>query len=113
MSGGAGQAPGHERDHGDGGHGFVGIGASFVVADQAAAAVQPAQGAFDDPTAWQDHEALHVVGALDDRDRQPDDLGRPDHQSAAVPAVRPDHPDRGKPFLQNGKQPTRPVTVLD
>jgi hypothetical protein len=40
----AGQASGHERDHGDGGHGFVGVGSAFVVADQAAVAGQPAQG---------------------------------------------------------------------
>jgi len=38
MSCRAGQAPGHERDHGDGGHGFVGVGSAFVVADQAAVA---------------------------------------------------------------------------
>jgi hypothetical protein len=51
MSCGSAEAAGHEGDHGDGGHGCVRVGAAFVVADQAAVAGQPGQGALDDPTA--------------------------------------------------------------
>lgn len=38
----------------------------FVVAGQAAVVHEPAEGAFDDPAAWQDVEAADVGGALDD-----------------------------------------------
>jgi nucleotidyltransferase/DNA polymerase involved in DNA repair len=46
---GLGESPGHKDDHGDGGDGLVGVGASFVVAYQAAVAGQPTEGALDDP----------------------------------------------------------------
>jgi hypothetical protein len=45
----AGQLPGHDRDGGPQHHRFVVLGASFVVADQAAVAHQPAESPFHDP----------------------------------------------------------------
>ena len=38
----------------------------FPVLGEAAAAVEPGQGALDDPAARQQHKAFRLVGALDD-----------------------------------------------
>ena len=50
------QLPGHDRDGGPVHHRFVVFGSSFVVADQAAVAHQPAEGAFHHPAAGQHGE---------------------------------------------------------
>jgi len=45
----------------------TGLG-GFVIAHQSSLTHQPAEGAFHDPTAWQDGEASGSVGAFDDFD---------------------------------------------
>ena len=42
--------------------------AVFPVLGETAAAVEPGEGSFDDPTAWQNLEAFGCIGAFDDFD---------------------------------------------
>ena len=55
-------------DHGDIDPSFRTGFRGFVIADQSALPHQPAEGALNDPTAWQDFETRGVIGAFDDLD---------------------------------------------
>ena len=56
----------HDADHGDLDEGEVGADAVFDVLGEASAAVEPAEGTFDDPALGQDGEALGGVRSFDD-----------------------------------------------
>lgn len=62
----AGEAAQHEADHGEAQEGERGPGEVLDILGQPAAAVQPAEGALDDPPLRQRLEAAHAVGTLDD-----------------------------------------------
>src|SRR5271168_1795812 len=73
----------------------TGLG-GFVIAHQSALAHQPAEGAFDYPTMWQDGEASGIVGTFDYLDGQfgaeaPDPLGE------GFTGVAPIHPQDTQP----------------
>src|SRR5512134_463923 len=59
----------HDADHGDLDEGEVGSDAVFDVFGEASAAVEPTEGAFDDPALRQDDEALGSVRSFDDLQR--------------------------------------------
>src|SRR5204863_9132087 len=91
----AGQASGHDDDHGPLDHGGVVLREAFVVAGGASTSVDPGQGALHDPSTWQHGEA-DLAGQLghdlhDQAEGQAVVDGR-----AAVAAVDPDHGDAGE-----------------
>ena len=55
-----GEAAGEVVDHGEGDHGFGVGGPGFVVAGETAVVHEPADGAFDDPAAFDDAEAFDL-----------------------------------------------------
>lgn len=63
-----GEAFGQVVDHRDGDHASRVVGSGFVVADEAAAVHEPADGAFDRPAAFDDAEAFGVWVFGDDLD---------------------------------------------
>ena len=62
----AGEAAGHDDDHGPVDVGLVVGGQPFVVADGAAVAGNPGQGPLDHPPAGQDFEGVQVIGPFHD-----------------------------------------------
>ena len=88
-----------DADHGDVDPSLGAGGGRFIVAHQTAVVHQPAEGAFHDPAARQDVEALAGVGAFDDLDRQLgtkafDPLGK---GFAGVAAIHPQDAQPGEP----------------
>jgi hypothetical protein len=76
----------------------AGLG-SFVIAHQPSLTHQPAEGAFHDPTAWQDGEAGGIVGAFDNLNGQfeaesPDPMGE---GLTGVAAIHPQHAQPSEP----------------
>ena len=62
----AGEAPGHDHDHGPVDVGFVVGGQPLVVADGAAVAGDPRQRPLDHPPAGQDLKGVQVIGPFHD-----------------------------------------------
>ena len=60
---------GEAADMGDGGPCCGAFDGFFPVLGETAAPAEPCEGAFDDPSAREDLEAVGLVGALDDLDR--------------------------------------------
>ena len=63
----------------------------FEVFGETAVAVQPCEGAFDDPAAGQDNEALGAVGTLDYLDGPIADFGERGFELAARIATISEH----------------------
>jgi hypothetical protein len=99
-----GQAAAHEHGHRPQNDGFAGLGAPFVVTDQAPAAQEPGEGSFDDPAAGQDLKALDVVAAADDVEDDSEVLGGPVGEVAGVTAVGPDPRQPPEVFLCSGSR---------
>jgi hypothetical protein len=108
----SGEAAAEGPGGGDPDHGFVGGGQGFVVAYQAAVLGQPAEGAFHDPAAAEQDEALGRGGTLDHGDGQSPDLLGVGDESAGVSAVGPHERDGGERLAQGGGDPERAVAVL-
>ena len=71
--------------------GDFGSGGAFEVFGKAAASAEPGKGAFDDPTPWQELEALDAGWTLDDLDRPRPAVGeRISKLWAAVDAIGKD-----------------------
>ncbi|HEX3733301.1 MAG TPA: hypothetical protein VHU91_10315 [Mycobacteriales bacterium] len=81
---------------GDVDHGFVMVGAGFVVTDAAAVFHKPAECAFDHSTARQHGEFFGVVVAFHDLNSQCQNRFRPFDESPGVAAVGPDQRDGRK-----------------
>src|SRR5215469_1387281 len=109
----AGQAAGHDGDHGPVDGGFVVGGEAFVVACAAAVAGDPGQGPLDHPAAGQDLEGVLVVGAFDDLDGQLEVGGRPGLEFPGVDAVGPGVADAAAGPVQVEQQRPGGVAVLD
>lgn len=69
-------ASGEELDRSDEEPCGCGRDGLFEVLGEAAVAIEPCQGSFDDPSAKQDFEALCDIGSLDDFDGPLADLGQ-------------------------------------
>ena len=64
IRGDSGQAANHEVDHRHLDDGFTGFRQQFVIFTQAAVAIEPAEGALDNPPLWNHDKALRFVRAL-------------------------------------------------
>src|SRR6059058_1982764 len=108
----AGQAAGHEGDHGPVDGGFVVGGEAFVVAGAAAVAGDPGQRPFDHPAAGQDFEGVLVCGAFDDVDGQVEVGGGPGLEFPGVDTVGPGAADAAAGPVQVEQQWPGGVAVL-
>ena len=92
------------------------IGASFIVAHESAALIEPGKGAFDNPTFAHQRKALGRLGSFDDFQMEfpprPQRLD-PAEQLPGITAIGPDdlQPSEDKPHL--AQKLARPVAVLD
>ena len=111
---------GEARDEDEGSseedEGFGGIGAELVVFAESAEVVEPAKGAFDDPTPWQDLEAFLGVAAPDNLQAQralAEALSHPSSEFVTrVAAVGPDEFELGEGLIDFIEQQCGPVAVL-
>src|SRR4051794_4417111 len=107
------KAAGHDDDHGPLDHRGVVVGETFVVADGAAAAVDPGEGPLDGPSAVQ-HDEGGLPGQFgDDLDGEPEVGGGPVDEFAGVAAVGPEQTDAREADAQRPEQGPGGVAVLD
>src|SRR6476619_6215603 len=84
--------------HGDEDHGVRDVDALLVVAHEAPPSGHPAEGALDDPAAWQDLESLLVVGSTNDLDDEVKVGGLVHELQPVIGAVREQVLDPGPAF---------------
>lgn len=87
--------------HGDMDHGLGHIEALFVIADEAAPADHPAEGALHNSTSRDDLDASRLVGAADDLDHEVEEGGLV-HELRAVVARVGEEMREPRPALANG-----------
>jgi hypothetical protein len=109
----AGEAAGHDDDHGPLDHRGVMLWEPFVVSDGAPAAVDPGERAFDRLSAVQDHEGGLSGQFRHDLDGESQPLGGPVDQFAGVAGVGPEQPDGREAGVQRPEQRAGAVAVLD
>jgi len=108
-----GQAFEHEADHCEPDEGDDGSCVAFEIAGQTPIAADPREGALNDPSLRQDHEAMKIAA--------PDDLHRPvarggngvRHLRPLVSGIGKDTLDERKAAARLLQQVTRPVAVLN
>ena len=84
------------------------------IACQSAAATEPCEGAFDDPSPGQHLEALGSVGPLDDLHRPASEVGEGAPQfRPGIAAIREHMAQTQSLAAEPGKDPGRAVTILD
>jgi len=106
-----GQPAAHECGHRPPDDSFAGVGAPFVVTDQAPTAQEPGKGSFHDPAAGQDLKAAYIVAAADDVEDESEVLGGPVLEVAAVAAVGPDQRESRKVAPRRGQQDAGGIPV--
>ena len=87
----------------------------FPILGKAAAAVQPCDRPFNDPTLGQFHEALHLIGSLDDLDfetRQDFGDGAGENRPL-ISAIGEKLLEKGKPAKQRRQQRDAAVAILN
>ena len=97
----------------DADEGLGDVGALLEVADEAAVLDQPAEGALDDPSAWQRLEAWQGAGPLDDGQCEVGLLLRPCHELAGVSAIGEHGLDEAPKASRGTQQRLGSVAVLD
>ena len=112
LIGRGGQAVQHEAGHGEVKPALARLLAFLPILGQAAATIDPGEGAFDDPASGLDHEAPGALGTFDDLDGHPEHLGGPVDQLPGIAGVRPDEGDGRVGALQVGKEGIGSVPVL-
>jgi len=101
-------------DGGDGNECVKRIGEVFPIFGEAAVPSEPGEGALDHPSARQDDETAHVVGALDDLQSQARDFGDGiDDLMRVVAAVGPDKLQPGMALADLAQHQGRAIAVLD
>src|SRR5439155_7083451 len=85
----------------------------LVIPDQTPPSDHPAEGAFDDASAWQDREALLVVGAADDLDDEVEIAGLVHEFEPVIGAVREEVLDPGPALADALEDRHRARTVGD
>jgi hypothetical protein len=107
------EPPDHQLDHGDSDPRFGRFGQGVEVLTQSARAVEPAEGAFDDPAPLQDPKFLALRRPFHDRKGALQNSGYPINQLAGV---TPDWPNKLQP-RKAGDQPGEylfgSITILD
>lgn len=107
-----GQALGHQRYHSQIHHGFRRRGQPFIVFAQPTSAVQPAQGAFHNPTVMHHFKALGGVTPFDDLQHPSTQVFHPIDQFAGIPAIRPDFLQARQAVSHLGQYYARAIAVL-
>src|SRR5271166_2395310 len=84
------EPPYHQLDHGDSDPGFGRFGQGVEVLTQSTRAVEPTEGAFDDPAPLQDPKSLALPRPFHDRKGTLQNSGYPFNQLAGITSVCPD-----------------------
>ena len=104
----------HEADHGEAKERQCHRGEVLEVLGEAAAAAQPAEGAFDDPPLGQHHEPLGGIGALDDFQVPRPELANRRCGGGPLVAAVGEHPhDEGKEAPDLLEERQRAIAILD
>lgn len=91
-----------------------GFGEALIVAGEAAAAPDPADGSLDHPAPRQHLEAAGVVGALDDFETPAPSLAEEQVEAGSIiGTIGPDQIEPGEEAAQSGEREKCPVAVLD
>ena len=88
-------APDQSGGSGDGDEGFGDLGELLVVANEASVFEDPGEGALNDPSAWQDLEALGASAPPDNLERDVGLVAGPCHEAAGVAAIGENAGDEG------------------
>jgi hypothetical protein len=112
----SGQAADHQMDHRHLYDRLTGFRQQLIIFTQTPVAIEPAEGALDNPAFGDDHKALDGVGTL--CNLQPNGPVRPQgldpiHQRPGIRPIRPDVPQPRKLVPDALEELLRPVTVLD
>lgn len=99
--------------HGQVDHCLAAFGEHLVVLAQASVSLEPPEGAFHDPSLGQDHEARHVVAALDDFQNPAPELSRPVDQLSGIAAIGPDQLQPGEAAFEFGQHQLGSIAVLN
>ena len=107
-----GQSFEHDADHCETHESGDGCCVTFKVASEPAIAADPGEGSFDDPSLWQDDEAM-CVAAFDDLQGPAagvgDHLG---HLGPLIARISKDALDKGKPAPRRAQQLTSTIAIL-
>src|SRR5271165_6143595 len=107
------EPPDHQLDHGDSDPRFGRFGQGVEVLTQSARAVEPAEGAFDDPAPLQDPKFLALPRPFHDRKGALQNSGYPINQLAGVTPVCPNELQPRKAGDQPGEYLFGSITILD
>lgn len=100
-------------DRGDGDEGKERMGEVLPILGKAPVSSEPGESALDHPSAWQDDEAAHVVGTLDDFQSQARDFGDGiDDLVRMIAAVGPDELEPGVALADLIQHQSRAVAIL-
>jgi hypothetical protein len=102
----------HDADHGEADEGGDGSRVAFEVAGEATIAADPGERAFDDPTFWQDDEAMRIAPLDDFYSPSTGGGDRPFHCSALIAGVGEDHGDEGKAAARLTQNLARAIAIL-
>jgi hypothetical protein len=101
-----------DHDHPD--HRFARLGEGLVIFTQAAVAIEPPQGALDNPPLRAHRKALGALGPLDNLQPygvMPPPRLDPRDQLAGIGLIGPDHPPTRARVPEEGQHGFRPVTI--
>jgi hypothetical protein len=111
----SGEAANHERDHRHLDDGFTGVRQQFVIFTQASVAIEPPEGALDNPALGNDYEPLDGIGTLGNLQAnwpwRPQRLD-PIHQRSGIGPVRPDVSQPRIPMPEDLQELFRTIAVL-
>jgi len=107
------ETPHHQVDHGNPDPRLGRLRQGFEVFAQPPRAIEPAKGAFDDPTPLQNLKSLGVPGTFHDHQSPLQHSRHPRHELARVPPVSPNKLQSRKAGDECPEHRFGPIAVLD